>query len=190
MPNDGASGKRGDRRRKHLARSRQPPPPPPPSLSPLLILLLLFLLPHHRPRHPRSRPCTPSGLLAATYIPTLHLSGPPSPTTPWCNSFRINPRFSNAPRCFPARIYPPPYLPTSLHPRGMPRHRGRSSSRSPSWSVYLSLSLPLFVSLYLYLPFTLYLPFSLSLRYQRDRLSFPRSPFGRSLSLSLSVSSR
>lgn len=56
--------------------------------------------------HRRFQPL-PSKLASTPPIPT-----PPTPTSPSCNSFRINPRFSNAPGCFPVRIYPPPYLPT------------------------------------------------------------------------------
>lgn len=154
MPNDGASGKeRRQEVEKHLA-------PEPGSRrcrrrhlrfsSATGVILVLAPTPLYRNSPPP--------------ISTLHLSRPPPtypPTTPSCNSFRINPRFSNAPRCFPARIYPPPYLPTSLPPaRGMPRRR-----------VDRVLS-----DLSLYLPFTLS-PF----------LSFPTTSRSTVLPLSLSL---
>lgn len=66
------AAKRGDRRRKHLAPSRQPPPPPPPPPPPLL----------RHPRHPRSRPYATLPKLASTYFYATPITTTTYPTYP------------------------------------------------------------------------------------------------------------
>lgn len=172
------AAKRGDRRRKHLARSHLRRRHPPSSLASSFSLLA------QRPSNPPKTRLLP--------ISTVHLSRPP-PTyllpTPFspssCNSFRINPRFSNAPRCFPARIYP---LPLSI-PRPPFTYKS-ATARGISWHrIDRVLGLPLgpFLSFTLFLSLSAIYIISPILSFGYDWRSTVLSPFPPGLSISVSV---